>query len=44
MSDIRDSLLQKLDEDFFLFLWSVKDSAAKLFKPVCVPNRPSSSK
>jgi len=34
MSDIRDSLLQKLDEDFFLFLWSVKDSAAKLFKPL----------
>jgi len=34
MSAERSALLEKLDEDFFLFLWNVKDSAAKLFKPL----------
>ena len=34
MNDDRSALLEKLDEEFFLFLWSVKDSAAKLFKPL----------
>jgi len=34
MIDERNALLEQLDEEFFLFLWSVKDSAAKLFKPL----------
>ncbi|WP_457630032.1 MarR family winged helix-turn-helix transcriptional regulator [Oceanithermus sp.] len=32
--DKNDPLLEKMDEDFFLFLWGVKDSAARLFKPL----------